>query len=144
MTDEGEPGPTADTLQILERFRNAAVRQSADAMRDVYAIDAVHEFPFTSPGIPSRLQGREEIIDFIVASWNMPLRYERYQTLAVHHTADPNTIVVEQQVLGTSTATGSFVLPNIVVLVVRDGQIAHLRDYVNVRAAAEAAGLAPR
>lgn len=137
-----EPGSKADALQVLERFRNAAISQSADAMSDVYAVDAVHEFPFTMPGVPSRLQGREEIINFIVASWNSPIRYERYQTLAVHDTGAPNTIVVEQEVLGTSTAAGSFVLPNIVVLAVRDGQIEHLRDYVNVLAAAEAVGRA--
>jgi uncharacterized protein len=52
--------------------------------------------------------------------------------------ADPDTIVVEQEVLGTNATAGSFVLPNIVVLKTRHGQIAHLRDYANLLAVAAA------
>ncbi|HEY3118330.1 MAG TPA: hypothetical protein VGK54_16420 [Chloroflexota bacterium] len=59
----------------------------------------------------------------------------------IHETADPEVIVVEQTAAGTSAATGrEFALPNIVVLKVRGGQIVRIRDYVNVLAAAEAAG----
>lgn len=110
-------------------------------MRRVYAPEAVHEFPFACPGVPSRLEGRDEIVDWIAAGWKAnDLRFERYRTLAVHDTADPATIVVEQEALGTSVATGEFALPNIIVLTARNGQIAHLRDYVNILAAAAAKG----
>ena len=67
-------------------------------------------------------------------------KYEHYRTLAIYDTNDPDTIIVEQEALGTSTSTGEFALPNIVVLTVRNGQIAHLRDYVNILAAAAAMG----
>jgi ketosteroid isomerase-like protein len=55
-------------------------------------------------------------------------------------TSDPETIIVEQEALGTSASTGEFALPNIVVLTVRNGQIARVRDYVNILAAAGAMG----
>jgi ketosteroid isomerase-like protein len=110
-------------------------------MAGVYAPDAVHEFPFTRPGLPSRLEGRDEIMSWTATAWRAnTFRYERYRTLAIHDTDDPNTIVVEQEVLGTSTATGEFALPNIVVLTVRDGRIVHLRDYVNILAASAVVG----
>ena len=110
-------------------------------MSRVYAVDAVHEFPFTRPGVPSRLEGRDEIVNWIAEGWKAnPLKYERYRTLAIYDTGDPETIVVEQEVIGTSASTGEFALPNIVVLTVRNGQIAHLRDYVNILAAASAMG----
>jgi ketosteroid isomerase-like protein len=110
-------------------------------MAEVYAPDAVHEFPFALPGVPSRLEGREEIVRWVAAGWEAGvLRYERYRTLAVHDTADPATIVVEQEAIGTSAVTGAVALPNIVVLTVRDGRIAHLRDYVDLLAAAAATG----
>jgi len=48
------------------------------------------------------------------------------------------TIIVEQEALGTSESTAEFALPNIVVLTVRNGEIARLRDYVNVLAATAA------
>lgn len=106
----------------------------------MYAVDAVHEFPFTRPGMPSRLEGRDDIVNWIAAGWRAyPLKYERYRTLAIYDTSDPGTIVVEQEALGCS-ASGEFALPSIVVLTVRNGQIARLRDYVNVLAAAAAMG----
>jgi ketosteroid isomerase-like protein len=131
----------AGAREVLERFRQAAISQSVDDMSRVYAVDAVHEFPFTRPGLPSRLEGRDEIVNWVTAGWkDYPLKFERYRTLAIHDTNDPETIIVEQEALGTSASTGEFALPNIVVLTVRNGQIARLRDYVNIPAAAAAMG----
>jgi ketosteroid isomerase-like protein len=134
---EQDAGPR----QVLERWRQAAISQSVDDMRLVYAIDAVHEFPFTRPGLPSRLEGRDDIMNWIAAGWQAgPLKYERYRTLAIHDTGDPDTIIVEQDAIGTSASTGEFALPNIVVLTVRNGLIVRLRDYVNIVAAVAAIG----
>ncbi len=132
----------AGAREVLERLRQASISQSADDLSQVYAADAVHEFPFTRPGLPSRLSGRDEIVNWITAGWRAyPLKYERYRTLAIHDTSDPGTIIVEQEALGASAATGEFALPNLVVLTVRDGQIVRLRDYVSIPAAAAAMGL---
>jgi ketosteroid isomerase-like protein len=133
--------PPSDALDVLELMRAAAIARSAGDMSSVYALDAVHEFPFTRPGVPARAEGRDAIMNLITAFWSTsPLRYERYRTIAIHGTADPDTIVVEQEVEGTSSTTGSFVLPNILVLKTRHGQIAHLRDYANLLAVEEATG----
>lgn len=137
MGNDHETGPRA----ILERWRRAAVDQSVDEMNRLYAADAVHEFPFNAPGVPARLAGRDEIVGWIAEGWrSSPLKYERYHTITIHGTDDPDTIVVEQEAIGTNPATGDFALPNIIVLTVRDGQIARLRDYVNVLAAMAAIG----
>ncbi len=127
--------------QVLERFRAAAVARSASEMEQLYAVDAVHEFPFTMAGMPARLEGRDAILEFVVASWDGPLTYERYRTLAAYTTNDPTTVVVHQDVHGTSSTTGPFVLPNLVVLTVAGREIRHLRDFVNIPAALEAMGL---
>ena len=134
-------GQRASAREVLERFRQAAISQSADEMSHLHAADAVHEFPFTRPGLPSRLEGRDEIVDFMAAGWQAyGLKYGRYRTHAIYDTSDPETIIVEQEVLGTSASTGEFTLPNIVVLTVRNGQIARVRDYVNISATAAAMG----
>jgi ketosteroid isomerase-like protein len=133
--------PSSGPLGALERMRAAAIAQSAGDMSSVYAVDAIHEFPFARPGVRARMEGRDAIMGFITAFWSAsPLRYERYRTIAIHGTPDPDTIVVEQEVEGTSSATGPFVLPNIMVLKTRHGQIAHLRDYANLLAVEEATG----
>ncbi|GAA0427979.1 hypothetical protein Acor_67050 [Acrocarpospora corrugata] len=131
----------AGAREVLESLRQAAISQSADDMSRLYAVDAVHEFPFTAPGVPSQLEGRDEIVNWITAGWKAnPLKYERYRTLAIYDTYDPETIIVEQEALGTSASTGEFALPNLAVLTVRNGQITRLRDYVNILAAAAAMG----
>ena len=133
--------PPSGALEVLKRMREAAITQSAGDMSGVYAADAVHEFPFARPGVPSRMEGRDAIMSFVTTFWSTsPLRYERYRTIAIHGTADPDTIVVEQEVEGISSTTGPFVLPNIMVLKTRHGQIAHLRDYANLLAVEEATG----
>lgn len=135
--DRQADGPRA----VLASCRQAAIDQSAEALRRVYARDAVHEFPFAYPGVPCRLEGRDRIVDWITAGWRAnPLKYQGFRTLAIHDTTDPGTIVVEQEALGTSTATGPFALPNLLVLTVCNGEIARLRDYVNIAAAAAALG----
>lgn len=132
---EHEAGPR----EVLRLWRQAVIDRSVDDIRRVYAEDAVHEFPFTRPGLPSRLQGREEILNWTTSVWTAtPLRFERYRTLAIHDTHDPDTIIIEQDALGTRATTGEFVLPSIVVFTVHNGQISHLRDYVNILAATEA------
>jgi hypothetical protein len=62
---EQVPGPR----EVLERWRQAVITQSTEDMRSLYAPDAIHEFPFTRPGLPSRLEGREEIVNWIAAGW---------------------------------------------------------------------------
>jgi ketosteroid isomerase-like protein len=127
--------------EVLRRWRQAVIDQSVEGVRRMFAADAVHEFPFTRPGLPSRLEGREDIVNWTAAVWTATsLKYDRYRTLAIHDTQDPDTIIVEQEALGTSATTGEFALPNILVLTVHNGQITHLRDYVNILAAAAAIG----
>src|SRR6266496_2732013 len=71
--------------EILTRWCRAAIDQSTEDMRHLYAADAVHEFPFTLPSLPSRLEGRDEIVNWMAASWRTnTLKYERYRTHAIH------------------------------------------------------------
>jgi hypothetical protein len=46
----------------------------------------------------------------------------------------------QQEVCGTSSTTGSFVLPNLVVLTVAGNEIKRFLDFVNILAAAAAIG----
>ncbi|TCK27336.1 nuclear transport factor 2 family protein [Pseudonocardia endophytica] len=130
--------------EVLDRYRAAAVAQSVDDMARLYAVDAVHEFPFSRPGLPTVLSGRDTIMEFVAGGWrNGPLEYARYETVVAYATDDPSTIVVQQNAHGTSSATGDFVLPNLMIVTVRDGEITHLRDFVDVLAALDAIGAGP-
>jgi ketosteroid isomerase-like protein len=127
---------------VLDRFRDAAIGRSAEGMRAVYAPDAVMEFPFAFPGVPSRFEGRDAIVDWVSALWeSSPLQVTAFRTLAVHSTTAPDTIIVEQEALTTGGVQGDAALPNVLVLTARAGQIVHLRDYVNVVASAAVLGV---
>ena len=133
--------PAVGPREVLDRLREATRTRSVEAMRSLYAVDAVHEFPFAFPGVPTRLEGRDDIVGWITAQWqDGPLRLTGYRTHAVHTTTDPGTIVVEQDALGTNGTDDDIALPNLMVLTARNGQVVHLRDYVNVLAAAAALG----
>lgn len=129
-------------LELLERLRSASIAQDADQLAGLYAPDAVHEFPFVTPGAPARIEGRAAIAEFNATVFrNPPFAYSEYRTVAVHQ-AGETVLVVEQEALGTNTVTGApFALPNVWVIEIdSQGLIANLRDYVNPAAIAEALG----
>ena len=129
-------------LDLLERLRSAAIAQDAERLAGLYAETAVHEFPFVTPGAPTRIVGRAAIAEFNATVFSrLPFRYREYRTVAVHH-AEKAVLVVEQEALGTNTATGApFALPNVWVIEVDShGLIVNLRDYVNPIAVASALG----
>jgi ketosteroid isomerase-like protein len=127
---------------ILAQYRHAMLHKCADDLAGLYAIDAVHEFPFLFPGMPARYHGREEIRAGYRAAWGAsPARPQRIDEVAVHESTDPEVITVEQVVTGTVTTTGeSFRLPGLLVMRVRDGLLVHVRDYMDGLAVAHAMG----
>ncbi|KQX54704.1 MULTISPECIES: nuclear transport factor 2 family protein [unclassified Streptomyces] len=149
-TASDDLGPRA----ILARYQRAMLDKSADDLADLYAVDAVHEFPFLFPGMPERYQGREEIRTGYRAAWGAsPAQPQEIRDVVVHENTDPEVIVVEQVVAGTVTTTGRpFTIPGLLVIRVLNGRIVHVRDYMDGlgvahamdRVAAVAAGLSNR
>ncbi|MEV4755059.1 nuclear transport factor 2 family protein [Micromonospora sp. NPDC049559] len=123
------PGPR----EVLARYHRAMLDKSADDLADLYAEDALHEFPFLFPRMPRRYRGREEVRAGYRAAWGAtPARLEEIRGVVVHETADPEVIVVEQEVAGTLSTTGQpFAAAGLLVLRVRDGRLTHVRDYLD-------------
>ncbi|MEV2218208.1 nuclear transport factor 2 family protein [Streptomyces sp. NPDC050997] len=117
----------------MTRYQRAILDKSADDLADLYAVDAVHEFPFLFPGMPPRHQGREEVRAGYRAVWSAsPAQPQEIRDVVVHESTDPEVITVEQVVNGTVTTTGRhFSLPGLLVIRVRNGQIVHVRDYMD-------------
>lgn len=129
-------------LDLLERLRLASIARDAGQLADLYAPDAIHEFPFVTPGAPARIEGRAAIAEFNDTVFrNLPFAYSEYRTVAVHQ-AGEMVLVVEQEAIGVNTITGApFALPNVWVIEVdAQGLVVRLRDYVNPAAVSEALG----
>ncbi|MEV6055937.1 nuclear transport factor 2 family protein [Streptomyces sp. NPDC052107] len=119
--------------EVLARYYRAMFDKSADDLADLYAANAVHEFPFTSPGFPPRFEGREAVRAGYRAAWGAsPAQVEEIEQIAIHDTADPEVIIAEQVVRGSLPATGaSFSVPGLLVLQVHDGLLTRVRDYMD-------------
>ncbi|MFJ5528292.1 nuclear transport factor 2 family protein [Streptomyces sp. NPDC093261] len=138
------PTPPADLgpLGVLARYRRAMLDRSADDLADLYAVDAVHEFPFLFPGMPARLHGREEVRAGYRAAWDAsPALPGQILEVAVHPSTDPEVITVEQTVTGTVAGTGQpFAFPGLLVMRVRGGALVQVRDYMDGLGVAQALG----
>lgn len=90
--------------------------------------------------IPNRIEGREEWLAFTKAGRAaLPVRFEQCHDLAVHDTTDPSVLVVEYELTGVHTTTGTRAAATFVgVLRVHDGQVTHWREYQDVPAIAAA------
>lgn len=128
--------------EVLALYHRAMLDRDADALAGLYAADAVHEFPFTFPGMPARLTGREAVRANHHAAWDdSAARPEEIRDLVVHPSADPEVLVVEQTVAGTIAPEGRpFRFPGVLTLRVRAGELVHVRDAMDGLAVAHGTG----
>ncbi|MFB9239678.1 nuclear transport factor 2 family protein [Plantactinospora siamensis] len=107
---------------------------------DLMAEDVVVETPFAPPGRPRRLVGRAaNVARAEVGRAALPVRFDDCRHVMIHETTDPEVIVVEYELVGTHTGTGvTASAPFIGVLRMRDGRIAHWREYQDHAAIAAA------
>ncbi|KIF70935.1 hypothetical protein HY68_23805 [Streptomyces sp. AcH 505] len=119
--------------EVLACYYRAMLDKSADDLADLYAVDAVHEFPFTSPGFPARYEGREAVRAGYRAAWGAsPVQVEEIRKTAACETADPEVIIAEHVVVGTlPTGRTTFTVPGLLVLHVHNGLITRVRDYMD-------------
>jgi ketosteroid isomerase-like protein len=127
--------------QVLERRRELVLNLDAEGFADLFAADGVIEIPFAGPDLPARIDGQQAIRDYSRRIATAALRIDGFDTLAVHHTDDPEVLIVELVARGTVITTGHAITArSIQIFRIRDGKILLFRDYANPNALAEALG----
>lgn len=126
--------------EVLNRYYQAMLDKSPDDLADLYAMDAVHEFPFTSPGFPPRYEGREAVREGYRAAWGASLvQVREVRKVSAYETADPQVIIAEHVVVGTLPARSTgFTVPGLLILHIRSGLITRARDYMDSSGVARA------
>ncbi|MFF3641624.1 nuclear transport factor 2 family protein [Streptomyces sp. NPDC002564] len=111
-----------------------------DGWVELVAEDGVFEFPFAPPGAPRRLDGKEAVRAYMTA-FPDHMDLEDIPHVEIHHTRDPDVVIVEMRSEGRSVSTGRpFEMTYVVVVTVKNGLITHYRDYWNPLTALEIAG----
>jgi uncharacterized protein len=129
--------------ETVRRLQELLLAKDMDGIADLWAPDGVAEFPFATAGAPTRLDGREEVRRYL-AGYPERMDVTAVPPATVHHTNDPDTIVVEFTAHGRTVRTDTpYRMDYIAVVTVTDGLIIRYRDYWSPVAAAIAAGTLP-
>jgi ketosteroid isomerase-like protein len=133
---------SASPREVVEQLIHGISNRGWLALHQLYAHDALVEYPFALPS-PARLEGRDAVRRYFTAVARMPLVLQA-RNLVVHETSDPEVVVAEWDYDGLVTTTNrSFQVSNIQVSRVRDGQITASRDYHNHLVLADVLGRLP-
>ncbi|WNI33190.1 nuclear transport factor 2 family protein [Streptomyces sp. ITFR-6] len=140
-----QPAGPPDARTVLNRYHQAMRDKSADGPADLYAVDAVHELPFSAPGFPERFEGREEVRAGYRAAWGAgPFRVVEITDVVVHGTTGPGTVIAGHVAVVESARGERARVPGLLIIEVDEGLITRVRDYMDApavaRAAASAAG----
>lgn len=125
-------------LAVIQRYRELLFAQRFDEWIELWADDGICEFPFAPEDGPKRLEGKAEILDYMT---RFPSRFsiEGVDRLRIHPGLDPNIVIVELAIRGRATGTGKpYNQQYVVVAELRDGKLAHYREYWNPLVSAEA------
>lgn len=114
---------------VFRRALDILLNKDMAAFLDLYAEDAVMEYPFAPDGWPKRLEGRDEIWNHI---HNYPdfLDPHEVRDLEILETADPEVIVAQFVAVGVVTPTQQpYEVRYADIIRIRDGKIITWRDY---------------
>jgi uncharacterized protein len=113
--------------EAMEGMRSADV----DGWMELYADDAVHEFPFAPADAPQRLEGKEAI-RAAMAAIGERVRFGTMSDLRVIEAGEET--VVEAEGHHQDAATGAaFDLRYVWIITRRDGRVTRFRDYTGAR-----------
>lgn len=128
-------------MPLIDHALDLLIRHDMAGFVQLFAEDAVAEFPFAAPGRPERLEGRAALADYLRDYPNL-LDIREVAAKTVHQTTDPEVSIAEFELAGVAVATQKpYRLRYIVVLTVRDGLIRRYRDYWSPLAVAEVLGV---
>jgi ketosteroid isomerase-like protein len=140
-----DPAARSSARAALRRFYTAIVKRDMDALGEALTPDVIYEFPFsetgsTDPADCRRFIGREAVIEFWRETTALDLRFGAPDDVDLSILADGSRVFLEQR--------GNIALPSgakyrnryIFRYDIREGRIAHVREYINPVVSAMAFG----
>lgn len=129
---------TATSRDVAEQVLRAGREQDTETFASLIAPDGYIEWPYRPAGIPGRIEGREQIREFLTAQAKGLVKFDEHRNTVIHETTDPEVVIVEYDAHGTIIPTGAPLHQTIIaVLRIRDGLVVSYRDYLNPLVLAE-------
>jgi ketosteroid isomerase-like protein len=137
--------PVPSAREVVERYLAAALDPSGETLGDLYGDTVVIEMPFALPGTPKSSESTNAELRARFKGAAAALVFTKVDGVVIYETTDPDVVIVEYEMHGHRTAdNGSFVLPYINILTIKNGKIVHSKDRTNPIDAAAALGMLPR
>lgn len=128
----------ATTRDLVEQLLRAGRELDTETFVSLIAPDGYLEWPYRPPGVPARVQGRDQIREFMTTQAKGLVKFDEYRNVVIHETTDPEVVIVEYDAHGTVLPTGAPLHQTIIaVLRVKDGLVVSYRDYLNPMVVAE-------
>ncbi|MEY9855544.1 ketosteroid isomerase-like protein [Catenulispora sp. GAS73] len=117
--------------EVFRRSLDAFLAKDMRAWADLCAEDVLVEFPFSPAGLPSRLEGREAIFEYLRYYPDI-IDIHEIGAVTVYATDKPDTVVAEWSVKGHVIPNdNAYDMAYATFVTVRDGQIVNYREYWN-------------
>ncbi|GAA4542489.1 nuclear transport factor 2 family protein [Amycolatopsis samaneae] len=132
---------TRTVSEIAQLVRQGMESIDASPMAELFAENAVYEFPFNEAGTPQRIEGRDAIMATLTAGGVRARQLGLAKVQVTTHLTDSG-FVIELVAEGSSVDDGTpYRFPSSIgVLTVVDGRITSYRDYPNYAGAAKVMG----
>jgi ketosteroid isomerase-like protein len=107
---------------------------------DLLAEDVVFEYVISVPGYPSRVEGRQNVID-LYSNYDDYMTVHTADNLHVYRDPEASVLVLEYEVHGKSVQTGRPYNNRFVsIITIEDRKVTRWRDYLDPIAVFDAAG----
>lgn len=116
---------------LTRRFFDLVTAKRIDAFAEIFTEDAVQENPFAPPGFPARFEGLRGMVDHYSGAVRSR-RNHAFEILRVHHTLDPQVVIVQANGRSEVPESGQVYAQHyVIVFSFRDGRIARTEEYFN-------------
>lgn len=126
--------------QIVDEHLASLLRADIDAWVNLWHEEGVFEFPYSPPGYPELVKGKQAIADYM-AGFPEKINIERFDVVELHENAAGDAGVLEFTCISTVLATvRPYNQHYVSILKTKDGKLSLYRDFWNPLVAIEAFG----
>ena len=117
--------------EAMTQFLDLILKEDIPQWMELWTEDAVFEYPFAPPGFPQALRGKDALFAHF-RDFPSVITFTEFAGVELHPTLASDTLIVEFAGQGRVVATGkAYNQRYISVVQMRDGKIAHYKDYWN-------------